>query len=304
MPLFNYSEKSNKKISLIEVGPRDGFQFEAKIIPTELKIKTISDLADAGLKHIQVTSFVNPKLIPQMADAEKLYQSIPKKKNIIYSGLALNLKGIERANRIGVRDIEISISASNTHSKKNSGMSLEQAILHGKKMVTLAQKYNMNVRAGIQCAFGCAYEGSIPQKRILKIAQDFLSLNVNMLALADTTGMATPNSIIEILSEILPLSGKTPVVMHLHDTRGLGLINAITAIECGVTYFDTALAGMGGCPFVPGASGNIATEDMAYLMESLNMETGVDINKVAKCSKQIEKIVGKQFSGKIYRILK
>ncbi len=290
------------KITLIEVGPRDGFQLEKELIPTELKAEIICGLADAGLKQIQVTSFVHPAKVPQMADADELIKRLPKKQGTVFTSLVLNTKGVERARIAGLEHIEVSISASSTHSMKNSGMSLDQAFEQGKEMIRLSQKYNMSVSAGIQCAFGCVYEGNIPSERILKIARDFKSLGVERLSISDTTGMANPLSIKKLLEKLMPDAGDLPVVLHLHDTHGLGLANVMAAMECGIKYFDTALAGMGGCPFVTGAAGNIATEDTAYLMESMGIATGIDISKVAKCSKRMEEFLGKQFPGKMYRI--
>ena len=291
------------KVTLIEVGPRDGFQFE-KIIPTNLKVEIISDLVDAGLKDIQITSFVHPDVVPQMADAETLLRRLPKRNDVRYSALVLNEKGVERAHLSGLQHIEISISASDTHSRKNAGMPFEKALVKGKDMIRLAQDYKMEIRAGIQCAFGCVYEGRIPEERVLKIAKDFLKIGIQTLAISDTTGMANPLSIQNLTKKLLPEVGKTPVALHLHDTRGLGLVNVMSAMECGVTRFDTALAGMGGCPFVSGAAGNIATEDTAWLMKSLNIETGVDISKVAKCSQKLEDFFEKKFPGKMHCLIK
>ncbi len=292
-----------KKITLIEVGPRDGFQFEKKIIPTKLKVEIISGLVEAGIKDIQVTSFVHPAVVPQMADAEDLLGHLPKRNDARYNGLALNKKGVERAHLSGLQHIEISISASDTHSLKNAGMSFEKAVETGKEMIRLAQEYKMEIRAGIQCAFGCAYEGRIGKERVLKIALDFLKMGIETLAISDTTGMANPLLIKNLINELMPKVGNTPVVLHLHDTRGLGLVNMMAAMECGVTHFDTALAGMGGCPFVSDAAGNIATEDTAWLMKSLNIETGIDISKVAICSQKLESFFKKKFPGKLYRLI-
>ncbi len=293
-----------EKVTLIEVGPRDGFQFETRIIPLDLKIEIITGLVNAGLKEIQVASFVHPRRVPQMADAEKLLRHLSKKKGVTYRGLALNPMGVERAHSTGLTHIEISISASDTHSRKNSGMTFEQAFEKGKMMVRLAQNYNMHIRAGIQCAFGCVFEGEIPQSRILEMTQYFLDWGVDMIAVSDTTGTATPVHITSLMENLIPMAVNTPIVLHLHDTRGLGLVNVTTAMACGITHFDTALAGMGGCPFIPGAAGNIATEDTAYLMESLKIETGIDIGAVARCSSRLENFLGKPFPGKIYRIMR
>jgi len=295
-----------EKVTLIEVGTRDGFQFETLSIPTDLKIEIITALADAGLKHIQAVSFVHPGIVPQMADAEEVLKRLPERDDVCYSGLVLNIRGLERAYRAGLKHVEISISASDTHSRKNTGMSLDQAIEQGKTMIHLAQGYGMHIRAGIQCAFGCVYEGSIPKDRIVKMAGAFLDAGIEKLAIADTTGMASPRSV-KMLTESLLTSHSSlltsiPIVLHLHDTRGLGLTNVMTAMDCGITHFDTALAGMGGCPFVTGAAGNIATEDTAYLMSSLNIETGIDIAKVSACSRSLEAFFGKAFPGKIYRL--
>ena len=292
------------KVTLIEVGPRDGFQFEIKIIPTNLKVEIISGLVDAGLKDIQATSFVHPDVVPQMADAEDLLKRLPKRNDVRYSALVLNKKGVERAHLSGLQHIEISISASDTHSRKNAGMPFKKALEMGKDMIRLAREYKMEIRAGIQCAFGCVYEGRIPEERVLNIASDFLKMGIQTLAISDTTGMANPLLIKNLTKKLMPKVGNTPIVLHLHDTRGLGLVNVMAAMECGVTRFDTALAGMGGCPFVPGAAGNIATEDTAWLMKSLNIETGVDIAKVAKCSQKLEGFFEKKFPGKMHRLIK
>ena len=290
-----------KHVELIEVGPRDGFQFELRILPTEFKLKIINALVEAGLSQIQVTSFVHPQRMPQMADAEKLIRRLPKAAGVEYSGLVLNLRGVERAARSGLTAVEISISASDTHSRKNTGMSFEQAVENGAEMIRLARNFNLKVRAGIQCVFGCAYEGRIPLKRVQDIAQGFLDQGVDALALADTTGMGAPGSVKDTLEHLLPRAGEVPLVFHFHDTRGMGLVNVMAALEYGVSRFDTALGGMGGCPFIEGAAGNIATEDTAYLLASLNVETGVSISKVAQCAKQLENYYGKSFSGKIHR---
>ena len=236
-----------------------------------------------------------------MADAETLLRRLPKRNDVRYSALVLNEKGVERAHLSGLQHIEISISASDTHSRKNAGMPFEKALEKGKDMIRLAQDYKMEIRAGIQCAFGCVYEGRIPEERVLKIAKDFLKIGIQTLAISDTTGMANPLSIQNLTKQLLPEVGNTPVVLHLHDTRGLGLVNVM---ECGVTRFDTALAGMGGCPFVSGAAGNIATEDTAWLMKSLNIETGVDISKIATCSQKLEDFFEKKFPGKMHRLIR
>ena len=290
------------QITLIEVGPRDGFQFESKIIPTPLKVEIISGLVAAGLKHIQVTSFVHPQRVPQMADAESLLRALPVWQNVELSGLVLNREGLERARRASLQQVEISISASDTHSRKNTGMPFDEAFQRGQEMVAQARHYGMHVRAGIQCAFGCVYEGAIPLQRVVDITRAFVDQGAAAVALADTTGMADPLSIRRVVTEVKLAAGETPLILHLHDTRGLGLVNLMAALECGVTRFDTALAGMGGCPFVAGAAGNIATEDTVYLLDRLQVKTGISIRDVAACSIKLENFYGKTFAGKMVRL--
>ena len=291
-----------QKVTLIEVGPRDGFQFEKQFIPTELKSEIICSLVEAGLKHIQVASFVNPSRMPQMADAEEVVSRLPESAGVIFSGLVLNPKGLQRALRAGLKHVEISISASDTHSRKNAGVSFGQAVTRMKEMIRLARTENMGVRAGIQCAFGCVYEGDISQERILSLVRYYAANKVDAIALSDTTGMANPMSVKRLLQTLMPQCGEIPLVLHLHDTRGLGLANLMAALECGVIQFDAAMAGMGGCPFVRGAAGNIATEDTVHLMDSMGISTGVDIAGVSKCSHRLEDYLAKQFPGKMHRL--
>lgn len=298
MNILNFPQKA----TLIEVGPRDGFQFESTIIPTEMKAQIIEKLADAGISHIQVASFVNPQKVPQMADAEKLIKLLPQKAHVVYSGLVLNVRGIERAAASGLSHVEISISASDTHSRKNTGMSLSQAVLQTEAVIRMAKDYHLKIRASVQCSFGCAFEGEIDPGRVIKIVDGYLNQDVDAICLSDTTGMATPPKLVHFLQKIIPQSKNVPVMLHLHDTRGIGLVNVMTALLNGVTHFDTSFGGMGGCPFVPGASGNIATEDTLYLMESLGIETGIDKKAVAECSRKLEHFLKKRFTGRIHRL--
>ncbi len=292
-----------KKATLIEVGPRDGFQFESKIIPTELKAEIVSGLVDAGIKQIQAVSFVHPKKVPQMADSEELLKLLPRKDGVIYNGLVLNAKGVERAAAAGLTHVEVSISSSDTHGRRNVGMPLSEAVAQAEKMIAAAKSRGMHIRGGVQCSFGCLYDGEIGPDQVLRILEGYLKQGVDVICLSDTTGMATPVKLDRILEKAIPLAGDVPVMLHLHDTRGLGLVNVMTALSHGITIFDTSLGGMGGCPFVPGASGNIATEDFVYLMETLGIETGIDKTKVAKCSKKISDFLGKPLSGRMYKLL-
>ncbi len=290
------------RVNLIEVGTRDGFQAESKPIPTDLKVETIEALAQAGVRHIQVTSFVHPKWVPQMADAEEVCRRIPALPEVRYRALALNRKGVERAHAAGITRLDLSVSVSETHSHKNANVSVDEALRNLREMVDLARQEDIEVRVGLQCVFGCAYEGPIPSERILDMAEELLSMKADMISLADTTGMANPLQVKQLLSQLLPLTEETPLVLHLHDTRGTGLANLTAALECGVNWFDTALAGLGGCPFIPGATGNIATEDTLYLLHSMGIETGIDLAGVAGCSQRLEQFLGRSLPGKMYRL--
>jgi len=290
-----------KRVTLIEVGPRDGFQFEEKIVPTTLKVEIILRLVDAGFKHIQVASFVHPCKVPQMADAEMLLSALPEIPGVAFSALALNMAGVERAIGSRLAHIEVSISASNRHSMKNTGMGMDTALKMGLKMVALSKRHGMRVRAGIQCAFGSGYAETISGDQVAAMAKDMVAAGADTLCLSDTTGMATPLTVHQLLGSVKPAAGNLPIILHLHDTRGLGLANVMAAMSCGVSHFDTALAGMGGCPFVQGAAVNIASEDTLYLLSSLNIETGLNLSKIAACSRDLEVFFGKRFPGKLYR---
>jgi hydroxymethylglutaryl-CoA lyase len=296
-----YCKSFPKHVTLIEVGPRDGFQFEEKIVPTTLKLEIIMRMVDAGFKDIQVASFVHPGKVPQMADAEKLFSALSGIPGVAFSALALNMAGVERAISTKLAHIEVSISASNRHSLNNTGMSAEAALKMGLKMVALSKSHGMHVRAGIQCAFGSGYGEAISGDQISAMARALVTAGADMLCLSDTTGMATPLTVHQILGSARSAAGNLPIVLHLHDTRGLGLANVMAAMSCGISHFDTAFAGMGGCPFVQGAAGNIATEDTIYLLSSLNIETGLNLSKIAACSRDMDVFFGKHFPGKLYR---
>lgn len=291
-----------ESVTLIEVGMRDGLQSEAVSIPTAQKIAWVAGLVEAGLRKIQVTAFVHPARVPAMADAEALCAALPKLDGVTYSALALNPKGVERAAAAGIAALDLGISASDTHSQKNAGKPTAEALTDFARMVELARGAGISVRGGVQCAFGCVYEGAIPQDRVIGIVRRYLELGIDELALADSTGMANPRQMADMLEAVLPLIGEIPLVLHLHDTRGMGLANALTALQMGVTRFDTAFGGLGGCPFIEGAAGNIATEDTAHLFESMGVRTGVDMGQVGRIARNAETVLGHPLAGKIYRL--
>jgi hydroxymethylglutaryl-CoA lyase len=290
-------------IIIEEQGLRDGLQTLSINIPIAKKIEWIQQLIATGLKRIQVTSFVHPKLVPQMADAEELIKLLPKDDSVIFSALVLNTKGVERAVSSGVKNLAISISASNTHSVKNANKTIEASKVEFAVMVALAKKNNIVIRGGIQCAFGCRYEGKIEELVVYDLVKHHLDCGVNEIALADSTGMGNPYQVKKMMQKIVALCGDIPVSLHLHNTENKGYANMIAAIEVGVTQFDTAFGGLGGCPFIEGATGNIATEDTVHMLHEMEYETNIDINKVAMVSKGMESILGEKLPGLMYKIV-
>lgn len=294
---------SPRTVSLTEVGPRDGFQSESRILVTEHKRDIILGLVEAGFKEIQVTAFVHPKWVPQMADAEALVASLPRKEGVVYNALVLNPRGMDRAIATGMTSVEVSVSPSEAQSRRNANMSAEAAVAQGVSMIRRGKEKGMEVRAGIQCAFGCTHEGEVPESGILGVVERFLDADADRISIADTTGMATPPSIGSLVSKLTDLMEPDRLVLHLHDTRGLGLVNVMSALEHGVRRFDVSLGGLGGCPFLKGASGNIATEDTIHLMDSLGIATGVDKAAVARLSADLEPFFSRSFPARMLRVL-
>lgn len=291
------------EVILEEQGLRDGLQSEPVPVPAEKKVELIHRLMEAGLKRIQVGSFVNPKLVPQMADTAAVFAAVQKRPDVVLNALVLNTKGVERAAEAGFTHVAASISASDTHSRKNANKSLEQAVSEFENMVRTAKAAGLHVRGGLQCAFGCRYEGKIPAQRVLDLAKRHLDLGIDEIALADSTGMGNPRQIEDLAGKIVETAGNIPVILHLHDTEGKGLANLLAALRVGVRHFDTAFGGLGGCPFIKGATGNIATEDTAYMLEEMGIRTGIDIAAIVKITREMEEILGKKLPGKIKNIL-
>jgi len=291
------------KIILEEQGLRDGFQTLEQVIPTKKKLEYIDRLVLAGLTRIQVASFVHPKLVPQMADAETICAQLDKKVGVIYSGLVLNLKGVERGITAGLDHLACSISASNIHSQKNAGLTLDEAKNAFKQMVQLSKSNGITVRGGIQCAFGCRYEGKIDATLVLDMVDHHLDTGIDELALADSTGMGNPKHLGELMYKVVEKAGDIPVILHLHNTENKGYSNFYAATEAGVRIFDTAFGGLGGCPFIKSATGNIATEDTAHTAHQMGYETGLDIHKIAAISSELETMLGYKLPGQLYQLL-
>ena len=273
-------------IIITEVGLRDGLQNKPTFIPTSVKLDILARLVKAGLKRVQVTAFVSPRLVPQMSDSKEICLALKtlQTNNTEFSGLALNVKGVERAYECGLKHVDISISADPVHSEKNTGMNLLQGRKTMKNMIKRAHELKLKIHAGIQCAFGSAFNEIIPEARIYEMTCEIINEQVDSFGLFDTTGMAVPSKVKKMLDLLLPETDEIPFVFHFHDTYGNGTENVLSAMNCGISRFDTAFGGMGGCPFVPGAPGNISTEEMVYKFNSLNITTGINIKAIKECS--------------------
>ncbi len=295
----------NKETILIEEqGLRDGIQNLSILIPTEKKIEYVHKLVTAGVKRIQIASFVHPKLVPQMADAEAVCRKVEKVDGVVYSGLVLNLKGVERAIEADLNHISCSISASDAHSQKNARMSLSEARSAFRQMVELGKSNNIKIRGGIQCAFGCRYEGKIEKDLVLDMVKAHLDTGVDEVALADSTGMAHPMQMEELMTTVIEMAGSIPVVLHLHNTENKGYANLYAAIKSGVGIFDTAFGGLGGCPFIKSATGNVATEDVIHMVEQMGFSTGIDVTVLQVISSEIETMLNSPLPGMMYKLKK
>ena len=290
-------------VTIIEVGPRDGLQNESSFVPTSSKIELINSLSQTGLKHIEVTSFVSAKSIPQLADSEEIFRAIDKPADIHFSALVPNEKGMQKALAAGVKDVAIFTAASEQFNQHNINASIAESIARFKPVMTLAKANHIHVRGYISCVLGCPYEGNINPEQVLKVAKQLVELGVDEISLGDTIGVGTPKqtkALINTLKLALPL---TSIAMHFHDTYGQAIANIVAAIECGITRFDSSVAGLGGCPYARGATGNVATEDVLYLMHGLGIETGIDIFKVVETGDRICKVLGKRNQSKVANAL-
>jgi len=290
-------------IILEEQGLRDGLQTLAVSITLAKKLKYIEQLIEAGIQRIQVGSFVHPKMVPQMADTEMVIAQLPKTAAVVFSALVLNKKGVERAAASGIQHLAVSLSASDTHSRKNANMGLTEAKTAFCEMVSLAHQSGIVVRGGIQCAFGCRYEGRIQKSQVLDLVKHHLDCGVDELALADSTGMGHPAQIQDVMASVKAIAGDTPIAMHLHNTENKGYANVLAAIEVGIRQFDTAFGGLGGCPFIQGATGNIATEDTAHMLHQMGYTTGINIGGVAAVSRDMEATLGAPLPGLLYGLI-
>lgn len=276
------------EVTITEVCPRDGFQSISEIIPTEEKVEIINNLIDCGFKQLEVTSFVHPKAIPQLQDASAVLQGIKRKKDVKLRALVPNLRGLERALDAGVDKVKLMLSATDSHSISNANCNTFDAMKGFAPLVARAQDSTVIVSGSISVVFGCPYEGDVPIERISEICKRYIELGIYDLSLADTTGMANPAKVKRIVGELHERFPELKFSLHLHNTRGMAFANAVAGLEVGIKDFDSSVAGLGGCPYAPNASGNIASEDLIHGFEEMGIKTGINLDKVISVGKKMQ----------------
>ena len=272
------------RVKVVEVSPRDGLQNEKGVVSTADKIHFIDLLSKAGFAVVEATSFVSPRAVPQLADAAEVMASIERQPGVRYAALVPNSKGMERALAAGVDEVAVFTGASETFVQHNINTSIDGSIENFKPVVAMARERGMRVRGYISTAFGCPYEGAVKPEAVASVAQKLLALGVDELSIGDTIGVATPNQVVEVTQALLAHTTLDRLAMHFHDTRGTALANVLAALELGITIFDSSAGGLGGCPYAPGASGNLATEDLLYMLRGLGVETGINLDAVVAAS--------------------
>lgn len=296
-------DSTQEAIVLEDEALRDGLQMESRIFSLEEKLRLFEMLREAGIPKIQVGSFVHPKIVPQMADTDELIRTIGRQNDTVVSALILNEKGLERALQCSVPHVSMSVSVSDTHSRKNARRPAAEALASMTRLIREALAAGLDVRAGLQCAFGCVYEGPIAEDAVIRAADEMVAAGAAEINLADTTGMATPLSIRHLVQRFKKEFTDTSVSLHLHDTRGLGLANLFSGYEAGVRSFDVCAGGLGGCPFVKGAAGNVPAEDAVNMFESMGVPTGIDMEMLCKTVSFLENKLDRPLPGRMKRVM-
>ncbi|HEX9712429.1 MAG TPA: hydroxymethylglutaryl-CoA lyase [Actinomycetota bacterium] len=281
-----------QRVTIVEVGPRDGLQNESVQVPTEAKVAFIDALTAAGLRHIEVTAFVNPKRIPQLADAEEVCKRITRRPGTVYSALVPNERGYERAREGDLSNIAVFMSASETHNMRNIGCSIAEAYDRFAPVLERARADGVDVRGYVSTAFGCPYEGFVPPERVVEVSRTLLDLGCYQVSLGDTTGMGNPAQVARTVEKLREHAEPERIALHLHDTRGTALANALAGYQAGVRTFDASAGGFGGCPYAPGATGNAATDELVYMFEEMGVATGVDLEALLRAAESIAGALG------------
>ena len=288
-------------VLVTEVGTRDGFQAEKEFIPTETKAVLINALIDAGVTSFEATSFVSPRAVPQLADATEVMALLKRKPGVRLTALVPNARGAERAAAAKVDMMACFVSASETHTQANLNKSIDAALADFAEFAPIAKQYNIALRGAIATAFGCPFEGDVPEKNILKIAEAYLKGGARHLSLGDTTGMATPPVVTRTVEAIRKNFPEAIIALHFHNTRGIGLANVMNGLDLGVREYESSFGGLGGCPFAPGATGNICTEDLVYLLHECGYETGIDIEALADVARQVQGVMHRDLPGQFMK---
>ncbi len=289
------------RVSVYEVSPRDGLQNESAHVATHAKVRLIDALVDAGLQRIEVTSFVSARWIPQLADAEEVCALTSGHTQVQRSALCPNAQGLERALRSGIGEVAVFLSASETHNRKNINKTIEQTLRAFEDVIAPAVARGMRVRGYVSTLWGCAYEDVVDPRRGLELTQELLKQGCYQVSLGDTLGVGTPLQTEKILELFLRDVAAEKLALHLHDTRGTALANALVGLQMGITTYDASVAGLGGCPYAPGAAGNLATEDLVYTLHAMGIETGIDLEKLWQAGQVAEAIVGRKLPGKVHQ---
>ena len=290
-----------KEVRVTEVGPRDGFQSEKTVLKTEDKIDIINNLIEAGFPRIEVSSFVSPKAIPQLADAETILNKVNRNSNTTLAALVPNSRGALRAVEAKLDQIVVFLSASESHNKKNVNRSVDESLQGFREIADIAGKNNIPIQGDIATAFGCPFEGNISSKKLANISKEYKKMGFRGVTLGDTTGMATPVVVTDAINAIRDNVPDFNITLHFHNTRGVGLANVMTGLNEGITDYESCFGGMGGCPFAPNATGNICSEDLIYLLHEMGIKTGIDLDKTIAIAKKVESLVGHKLPGQVMR---
>lgn len=292
----------SRQIEIVEVGPRDGLQSEPGVVPTAAKVELIERLIASGLRRLEVTSFVNPKKVPQMADAEQVLAALQRRADVRYVGLVLNKKGFERAVAAGCNEVGMAVVASDTFNRRNQGVGTEDSIAAWLEIAREAHAAGVRPQVTVSAAFGCPFEGEVPVARVIEVARRVAEAQPFEIAFADTIGVGVPSQVSELLGrarEALPSSIRLRA--HFHNTRNTGLANAYAAVEAGVSALDSSVGGVGGCPFAPAATGNIPTEDLVYMLSRSGVQTGVDLDRLIETADWLQQTLGRPVPGMLLK---